>query len=45
MYRGSTGIRDFDYLIHVPAVKELLKSDYDPLRGASLDELVLRFDT
>jgi len=45
MYRGSAAIRDFDYLVHRPAVEELLKPDYDPLRGASFDELSSRFDT
>lgn len=45
MYRGSAAIRNFDYLIHRPAAEELLKPDYDLLRGASLDELVSRFDT
>jgi len=45
MYRGSAAIRNFDYLIHRPAVEELLKPDYDLLRGASFDELSSHFDT
>lgn len=45
MYRGSEAIRNFDYLIHRPVVEEMLRPYYDLLRGASLDELVTRFDT
>jgi hypothetical protein len=44
MYRGSAAIRNFDYLIHRPVAEALLEQQYDPLRGASLDELMLHFE-
>jgi hypothetical protein len=44
MYRGSAKVRDFDYLIHKPIVKEVLRSKYDPIRNASLDALTEHLD-
>lgn len=44
MYRGSANIRKFDYLVHEPIVNEVLLSQYDPLRGASLEYLSNNLD-
>ena len=33
MYRGSSFLLQKDYRIHIPVVRELLKSKYDPLAG------------
>lgn len=33
MYRGSSFLVKEDYRVHIPAVKEILKADYDPLYG------------
>lgn len=37
MYRGSSFLLQKDYKIHHGAVQEILKSDYDVLRGVSLE--------
>lgn len=44
MYRGSSEIRNFNHLVHQPIVEEVLLSSYDPLRGASLEELSQNID-
>ena len=38
MYRGSSFLLQKDYRIHIPVVKELLKSKYDPLAGIECKE-------
>lgn len=37
MYRGSSFLLQKDYLIHRPAVEEILKEEYKPLNNASFD--------
>ncbi len=44
MYRGSAAIRDFDYLVHRPVAKMVLKPKYDILRGGSLEVLSAHYD-
>ncbi len=38
MYRGSSFLLQKDYKVHIPVVKELLKSDYDCLSGIDCEE-------
>ncbi len=39
MYRGSSFLLDYDYLIHMGVVKELLKDEWKLLRGITLSEM------
>ena len=39
MYRGSSFLLQKDYKIHLPVIRELLKSKYDPLFGIRCNEL------
>ena len=39
MYRGSSFLLQKDYKVHIPVVNELLKSDYDCLRGIECKEI------
>ncbi len=40
MYRGSSFLLQKDYLIHMPAVEEILKDKYKPLRNASFAQFL-----
>lgn len=39
MYRGSSFLLQKDYKVHIPAVKELLKTKYEPLVGIACKNL------
>ena len=39
MYRGSSFLLQKDYRVHIPVVKELLKSEYNPLMGIECKQL------
>ena len=39
MYRGSSFLLQKDYKIHIPVIKEILKSDYDDLSGVDINNL------
>ncbi len=39
MYRGSSFLLQKDYKVHIPIVKEILKTKYDPLLGIECIEL------
>jgi hypothetical protein len=39
MYRGLSFLRQKDYKVHIPVVKEILKPEYKPLVGIACKEL------
>lgn len=40
MYRGSSFLLKYDYRIHIPVVKEILKTEYDCLFGLTCQDLL-----